>query len=249
MRKLFSKFARLYVADTTKREPFAVFIDDEDGFYIKGLKKEIKKYPKLKELTLKSLLSKKLSQLEEGDIIVFGDSEVPFDYDFRVVELADVRSTKGFKTLELSLEYKNVLAALKTYHKNNYPGEHKLIRKSRRSFSPPEHAYYSRLTGKTVRNIDLQLEVPRALLKKYGEIKVEVEVPKKWLSSKEEDVIIGRKKKVAKENYVIHQNFVKVGMNGYNIYSDKKNREYVNVKGTKYEIVRRSGKKDFLVEL
>lgn len=254
--KLFSKFAKLYGPESVKKKPFAVFIDDEDGFAIKAIKKELKKYPKLKEISKRYGSSKSLLNLKEGDIILFGDALGPFDYDYRVIELQDLRSTNGLETFELTLEFKDVKETIKTYHKMNYPEAHRSLRIKNRSrrFSPPQYAYYSRITGKKVDvEKEYEFEIPRSLLKKYGEIEIAIEIPKKknerWSKLDERDLLIGRKKKVKKEKYVVHQNFVKVGLRGYNIYTDKRGDEYVNVKGTTYGVVRRAGKLSFLIEL
>lgn len=249
LRKLHTRIARLHLHHAPKNNPFAVFIDDEEGFYLRRLKKEIKKYPKLKELDLESLLSKRLSQSKEGDIIIFGDSEAPLQYDYRVVELPDLISIGGIEELELTEDWNKVKKALKKYHKSNYPKEHNLLRKKQqakaRYYSPPQYAYYSRSTGRKVDGSALRLEIPRAVLGRYEQPTIKITIPK---TSSKKDVIIGRKKKINKEKYVVHQNFVKVGLKGYNIYHDRKNNEYVNIKGTTYEVFRRPGKKAFLVE-
>ena len=256
MVKLFSKIAKLYIPDTSKKEPFAVFIDDGDGFHIKGLKKEMKKHPKLKELTSRHLLSKRLSQLEEGDVLLFGDSPPSYKYDYRVIEMQDLISVDDIDQYDLTLDYKEVIAAIKKYHKNNYPLAYSSLRKRSRKqqrTTQQQPVYYSRTTGKRVKDVNLQLEIPKVLLSKYG--KVEVEIPRSLLKRSSssllpDEELVERKKKVNKKQYVVHQSFVKVGLKGYNIYTyGKKNKERVNVNGKTYGIVRRSGKKDFLVEL
>jgi hypothetical protein len=272
MRNFFSKFAKLAIEKTVKAKPFAVFNDDgEKGFYVKRLKEEIKKYPKLKELNLRGYKIKKLSKVEPDDIIVFGDAQTPHKYDFRVVEIEDLRSTSGFDTYELVENFKEVKKALKVYHKANYPKDHKLLQQrsrryyySRRSSpSPPKYAYYSRLSGKKVpyRDLEVKLDIPRVLLGKYKNvehhIKVEVPVtkPRRYSSypypvtiELPKDTVIGRKKKINKKQYVVHQNFAKVGLKAYNIYANEKGEEFVNVAGKQYLVWRRPNKKDVLLE-
>lgn len=258
MVQFLSKFAKLSLHSQPKLKPFAVLVDDnKKGLYVEEFKKEIKKYPKLKELNLKRVDSIKLSEARETDIIVFGDATGGLKYDYRVVELGDIISTKGFVVFDLVEQYGEVKKALKAYHKANYPKDHKL-RQQRSSgrrlllTTPkqyPKYSYYSKVTGRRVIP-DMKIEIPRALLGKYKNIELNIDpglLPLET-SSLLKKTVTGRKKKVSGKQYVVHQNFVKAGLKVYNIYENNKGKEFVNISGRQYLVFRRTKKADFLVE-
>jgi len=256
----FSKFAKLPVEVSSKKKLFAIFNNDGDNaLYIKELKKEIRKYPKLKELNDRSFVTKKLSKIDLDDIVVFGDAIAPYNYDYRVVEMKDVINTDGFKTYDLVDDLDEIKRVIKAYHKANYPKEHKtLLQRSRNNYYPSRRykkttpSYYSIYSPSRLKDLDFELELPTQLLRKYGEIEIEVELPSKKLPKKQFTELIeysfGKRKKVSGKKYVVHQNIVKAGLKGYNIYQNKNGEELVNISGQQYWIVRRSGRKDYLVK-
>jgi len=255
MKKFFSNFATLSTQRVSKKKQFAIFNGDgENRHYVKELIKEIKSYPKLKELNARNLINKKLSQIDPGDVIVFGDTTGEFKYDYRVVEIEDIVSTNGFEVLDLSDEYKKVVRAIKAYHKANYPEEHKVLT-SRFSPRVRQQEYYSLLSGRHLKDLELNFEIPTGLLRKYPNIELEIEFPKKLKKVRNNTVSLEKvieayypkKKKVAKKNYVVHQNLVKAGLKAYNIYKNKHGAELTTISGKDYFVVRRSGKKDYLV--
>jgi len=260
MKNFITKFARLSVhKEETKVKPVIIFNSDgPSGIYIKKLIEEIRKYPKLKELKLRGIATKKLSKIEPEDIVVFGDAVAPYNYDYRVVEIEDVlNEASNLPTLDLIDHWKEIVKAIRNYHKANYSRAHKLLRRqpshcctTHNQLRKVQQQYYSVLSGKKVVNTyDIGIELPRALLRKYGEIEIEIELPKKKkVYYTDGYVAVNRKNKVAGKKYIVHQNFVKAGLKGYNIYRNNKNEEAVNISGQKYWVVRRSDKKDYLIK-
>lgn len=271
MNKLFSKFTKLLVNDAARKLPFAIInSDNERGLYVKEFIKALKQFPSLIELNEPGIHTKKLRRIEEDDVIIFGDAIAPYDFDYHVVELKDLKTTNGLPVYDLVDEFDAILKILEEYYEENYPDEYDELveefrnpkkdyvyvthyarrkpKKQKKTRRLPTPKYYSAISGKSINLTDLELglEIPRSLLKRYkgGEIEVELEITRK--SSRPSYKKSQQKKKVSGKQYVVHQNVVKAGLKMYNIFRDHHNNEYVNIAGREYEVVRRSGKKDYL---
>jgi len=256
MNKFLSKFARLSAIEKpTKKRPFTIYNVDENGVYIKELIKYLKNFPKLTQLSLPGFSIKRLAKIDPTDVIVFGDALSPRKYDYRVVELEDVLNTDGYEQYELPTHWKEIKKAIRAYHKANYPKDHKRLKQQGYYYTTPSLKQRRRkVTPPCGFFNNLEFEVSRKLLKKIRnrEVEVQFEIPVK---KRHHHVPVGdiyyepkKQKKASGKQYVVHQNFVKAGLTGYNIYQNKYGEEHVNISGKKYGVVRRSGRKDYLVE-
>lgn len=106
-----------------KEYPFVVLNTDNDyGFYVRCLVKEIQKLGTLTQIP-KPFRVKSLKNINTGDLIVFGDSNGLLDYDYRVetnakkLEHLDGRKWKAY---DLVNDYEKVVKRLRKYAQANF---------------------------------------------------------------------------------------------------------------------------------
>jgi hypothetical protein len=105
-----------------KSLPFVVLNSDNDyGFYMRRLVKEIKKYAELTEQP-KILRKKSLKNIETGDLLVFGDCLGNVGYDYRVEtnhRSLDHLDGRSFKVYDIINDFDKVIKRLKKYVAEN----------------------------------------------------------------------------------------------------------------------------------
>lgn len=113
-----------------KAFPFVILNTDHDnGFYVKRLIKEIKKYSELTEMP-KVLRKKSLKNIETHDLIVFGDNLGTINYDYRVEtnpNSLDHLDGRVFKVYDIKEDFDKILKRLKKYVNENNNNELYLV--------------------------------------------------------------------------------------------------------------------------
>lgn len=194
--------------------PFVVLNSDNDyGFYVKRLVREISKYPELREQP-KILRHKALKSIETGDLIVFGDAVGNIDYDYRVETNAknlDHLDGRKFKVYDLINDFTEVLKRLRKYVEENSGEETRF-----------------ECSSEGIRRIKYEERTSPV------RIEIELNVQKKRPSYVSPFLVV--REKDCNEKVTIFDNWVKVGYNQYDIYVDLFGREIVYIKGQKFFI-------------
>ena len=190
-----------------KKNPFIIVNTDNDrGLYVRKLEKELYKFKNLKSSSGDVLFD----EIETNDLIVFGDSP---KYDYRVennyLNLVSFSEKKDVKVYDLIDDFDRIVRRLATYTKNN-----NIKRK---------YAYRDNEVDEVVVRIHVE-EEPKKKLSSYicplleGKCKV-----KKTL------VNVYKKPDVTVEKITVHDNWVKIGWNQYDIWVDLKGREFIKL--------------------
>jgi hypothetical protein len=205
---------------TRKENAFVVLNSDNDyGFYVRRLAREISKYPELREIP-KSLRRKSFKAIETGNLIVFGDCNGSTDYDFRIEEEArnlDHLDGRRFKAYDIINDFDKVLKKLKAYASDNDNLDEE-----------EGHTCCGKKKSKSeVETIDININVnTHAKPAKYTH-----------------NIAILRNE-VLEEKVTVFNNWVKVGYNQYDIYCDLFGNEFIYINGQKFGIEKdRRGKK------
>lgn len=105
-----------------KSLPFVILNSDNDyGFYVRRLVKEIQKNSELLEQP-KILRKKSLKNIETGDLIVFGDNLGNVEYDYRIEtdpKNLDHLDGRSFKVYDIINDFDKVIKRLKKYVAEN----------------------------------------------------------------------------------------------------------------------------------
>ena len=189
-----------------KAMPFVVLNSDADyGFYVARLAKEINKLGLTEQP--KVLRCKSLKNIEEGNLIVFGDTIGSVDYDYRVEtdsRKLDHLDGRKFKAYDLKSDFDKVIKRLKKYSSEN--SEDYLL----------------------VVEDDDNSEVS------VNEININVNLHNKRPLSVTPISFIHEA--ISEEKVHIFDNWVKIGYNQFDIYVDWFGKEFIYVDGNKFWI-------------
>jgi len=223
-----------------KSSPFVVVNTDEDnGIYVRRIIKEAKLLGLMEAPKL--FRGKSVRSIRTGDFIIFGDAPKRYSYDYRVetdvevVEEFDARVCKVFDAID---DFHKILEKIRDYAVAN-----SLLR-----LSYEENFYYPPKYYKPKRTYRRRYYKEPKFLKKdfadaIGEIDIEIEIPKqqrhKNLVVKKSDFNDTRfytcDPTISVDKVTVHHNWVKIGMDQYDINLDLKlGREFIEVEGTTF---------------
>jgi len=194
---------------TKKENAFVILNSDNDyGFYIQRLVRELKKYPELIEIP-KVLRKANLRNIETGNLIVFGDATGSTNFDYRVVRDArelDHLDGRRFKAYDIINDFDKIVKKVRAYADDNIDNEndyefsdYDVFVKNRKKDRKP----------KTCRTVEINIDC-----------NIGQRTPKYKTHSFE-------------ENYTIFDNWVKVGYNQYDIYVDLFGNQFIYINGAK----------------
>jgi hypothetical protein len=208
--------------EMAKRNAFVVSNSDVLGLYTKRLMKEMNKYPNLKEIS-KALRDHSLKHIEVGNLIVFGESKRGVNYDFRVVKNAkilDHLDGREFETYDIIDDFNKIIKKLRTYVlDNSKETEEEYICVAKTKKAPK------------VRTFDVVLTPDR--FKKSSNYTVNLAIISPTI--KEQKV-------------TIFDNWVKVGYNQYDIYTNFKGEEFIYVDRHKFFIEKDRFGRKYLID-
>lgn len=190
-----------------KENAFVVLNSDNDyGFYIQRLAREIEKYPELREIP-KVLRTRSLKKIQTGNLIVFGDASGNVDYDYRVVKdarLLDHLDGRRFKAYDIINDFGTIVKKLKEYAYNNEPATEVIC-------------YVAETKKPKVKTFDVEINVQAHV--KHPKYRANIAI---------------LRSEVLQQKVTVFDNWVKVGYNQYDIYADMFGNEMIYVDGNKF---------------
>jgi hypothetical protein len=191
---------------TKKENAFVVLNSDNDyGFYMRRLAKELERYPELSEIP-KILRTRSLKNIETGNLIVFGDATGGIDYDYRVEKDAknlDHLDGRRFKAYDIINDFDKVIKKLKAYADDN---------------NSADEIYLA--VGKKAKKVET------------FDVEINVNVHKGHPIYRANIAVL--RPEILAQKVTVFNNWVKVGYNQYDIYCDLFGNEFIYVDGVKF---------------
>jgi tRNA splicing endonuclease len=209
-----------------KANSFVVLNSDNDyGFYVKRLVRELDKYAELREVP-KSFRKKSIKEIKTGDVIVFGDAFGDVDYDYRVannVEELNCLDGRAYKSYDMLNDFGKIISKIKGYAEGNK-------RKSTEEYLIVEEEIKNKKRN--------NMRVSSAINIVLGD-KVYKKAKKRYVTP-----IAVLRPEIQERKVTIFDNWVKVGYNQYDIFCNLRGEEFVYIDGAKFTIhTDRYGKK------
>jgi len=221
---------------TNRKSSFVIInTDGSNGYYVKALIKELKKYP-----FLRKEFGASIKQMQAMDVIVFGSSK-KFDYYVeKDIDVLDRLDGRKFKAYDLINDFTYILKAIERYIVKNYVNDYN------NNYDFEESRHLGLLGNYSIPRIKQQPICRIQPIKQkhifVGDIFEEED---------DREVIVnvnlnqgGQQRLVKKQHsdrpvqyntcydkVTVHNNWVKIGYNQYDIYRDEYYNEYVNING------------------
>ena len=235
-----------------KEHPFVIVNSDHNfGSYIQALMREIEGY----HLTFQQSRYNNIKKIRTNDFIIFGDSE---SFDFRIeidVDSVEILDNRRYKVFDLVRDFQQILKRLDKYARSNYrKGQNYLFPKRRKSSKLPKALSILDIPGLQPRRYSQRNKVYYRDEEEYDEnIIIDINVT----DEDREFTHAPRKKKYGKtrssywahpypydtddfdEKVTVHENWVKIGYNQFDIYK---------YPGSKEEFITVNGKRLFIRE-